>query len=388
VIRILNRIKDAANPEISLYGASDPLDWEDNRKDVTDLIDQLDALSLEYSILTKVPRGKECLFTRMVKSRSNLSVSITSKNKARIQHIEERLNSSFGKQHDMDELLIPAGLDEDFVTVKPSITDGYGTEITPDGAFIIIPAFTSALYPQGHKKIPITGKTDFFPVKKTGRTALLVDYFKPLEGYDLHQNHCHLPVLLDVQVESLILDNGSDELTPPGMRSLKEYFFIFNEKARLQRKKLGLTVLRNLKKQFLSETSFKELPIQTRTLYQKKINTHLDLCEPDKCLAAKLYAVSFFLDAVSVYRMKNPVKVEMMLFFLKNEKESLLKMGPWVEKRSLEELISDPDADVFKILRFYIICLLEGVKTHMADSFLASHPAEYDPMGDIFIRRI
>jgi hypothetical protein len=381
-------MKDAANPEISLYGASDPLDWEDKGKNVADLIGHLKTLSLEYSVLTKVPRGKECLFTHLVKNRSNLSVSITSKNKTRIQRIEEGLNSSFGKQHDMDDLLIPAGIDEDFVTVKPSITDGYGTEITPDGAFIIIPAFTSALYPQGHKKIPITGATNFFPLKKTGRTALLIDYFKPLEGYDLHQNHCHLPVLLDVQVESLILDNGSDELTPPGMRSLKEYFSIFDEKARLQRKKLGPTVLRNLKKQFLSETSFKELPIQTRTLYQKKINTHLDLCEPHKCLAAKLYAVSFFLDAVSAYHMKNPVKVEMMLFFLENEKSVLLKTLPWVGERHLEELISDPDTDVFKILRCCIIRLLEGVETHMVDSFLSSHPAKYDPLGDMFISRI
>ena len=388
VTRILNRMKDASNPEISLYGASDPLDWEDKGKDVGDLIHQLDALSLEYSILTKVPRGKEFLFTRLVKKRSNLSVSITSKNKTRIQSIEKRLNSSFGKQHDLDELLIPAGLDEDFVTVKPSITDGYGTEITPDGAFIIIPAFTSALYPQGHKKIPITGKMDFFPLKKTGRTALPVDYFKPLEGYDLHQNHCHLPVLLDVQVESLILDNGSDELTPPGMRSLKEYFSIFDEKARLQRKKLGPTVLRHLKKQFLSETSFKELPAQTKTVYQKKINSHLDLCKPHKCLAARLYAASFFLEAVSAYGMKNPVKVKMMLYFLKNEKAGLLKtMGPWVGERRLEELISDPDTDVYKILRCYIIRLLEGVETHVVDSFLASRPAEYDPLGDMFIGR-
>jgi hypothetical protein len=288
VTRILNRMKDAANPEICLYGASDPLDWEDKGKDVADLIDQLDALSLEYSVLTKVPRGKEFLFTRLVQNRANLSVSITSKNKARIQRIEEGLNSSFGKQHDLDELLIPAGLDEDFVSVKPSITDGYGTEITPDGAFIIIPAFTSALYPQGHKKIPITGKTDFFPLKKTGRTALPVDYFKPLEGYDLYQNHCYLPVLLDVQVESLILDSGSDELTPPGMRSLKEYFSIFDETARLQREKMTPAVFRSLKQQFLSTGSFGLMPSERKTVYLKKINGHLDLCKPHKCLAAKL----------------------------------------------------------------------------------------------------
>ena len=388
VIRILNRIKDAANPEISLYGASDPLDWEDKGKDVADLIGHLKTLSLEYSVLTKVPRGKEFLFTCLVKNPSDLSVSITSKNKARIEAIDSLKGVAFSKQHDLDELLIPAGLDEDFVSVKPSITDGYGTEITPDGAFIIIPTFTSALYPQGHKKIPITGKTDFFPLKKTGRTALPVDYFKPLEGYDLHQNHCHLPVLLDVQVESLILDNGSDELTPPGMRSLKEYFSIFDEKARLQRKKMTPAIFRSLKQQFLSTGSFDLMPSERKTVYLKKINSHLDLCRPHECLAAKLYAVSFFLNAVSAYQMKNPVKVRMMLFFLQKEKAVLLKTkGPWVGERRLEELISDPGTDAFKVLRFYIIRLLEGLETHRVDSFLASHPAAYDPLGDMFICR-
>nr|NJM03628.1 hypothetical protein [Desulfobacula sp.] len=388
VIRILNRIKDAANPEISLYGASDPLDWEDRGRDVADLIDQLDALSLEYSILTKVPRGKETLFTRLVKNRSNLSVSLTSKNKARIQGIEDRLDSSFSKQHDLDELLIPAGLDEDFVTVKPSITDGYGTEITPDGASIIIPAFTSALHPFGHKKVPVTEKTDFFPLKKTGRTALLVDYFKPLEGYDLHQTLCRLPGLLDVQVESVILDNGSDALTPPGMRSLKEYLSIFDKPARLQRKKMTAAVFRNLKQHFLSKESFNGMPSETKTVYLKKITSHLDLCRPRNCLQAKLHTASFVLDAVSGYQTKNPVKVKIMAFLLKKERESLFKTLPFrVEKSPLNELLSDPDTDSFNILRFYMISLLQGVRLPALAPFLASYPSEYDPVADIFVHR-
>jgi len=221
---------DQDNDDISLYGASDPLDWTENKKTISDIIEYLEKLPLGYSLLTKVPRGKESLLKNLLEINANLSVSITSKNKVRIKKIEQALGKPISKQHDLEELLIPARLDEDFISIKPSITDGYGTEITPDGAFIIIPTFTSALHPFGHKKIRITSATTFFPVKKIGRKALLVDYFKPLEGYDLNKNKYHLDRLLDVQIESIILDNGSDELTPPGMRSLKEYLSIFEEK--------------------------------------------------------------------------------------------------------------------------------------------------------------
>ena len=387
-IRVLNRMADEKNSEVSLYGASDPLDWEDRDKNVADLIGRLNTLQLGYSVLTKVPRGKETLFTRLVQNSSNLSVSITSKNKARIETIDALKGASLSKQHDLDELMIPAGLDEDFVSVKPSITDGYGTEITPDGASIIIPTFTSALHPYGHKKIPINGKTDFFPLKKTGRTALLADYFKPLEGYDLHQTPCHLPGLLDVQVESVILDSGSDALTPPGMRSLKEYLSIFDEPARLQREKMTPAVFRSLKQQFLSPVSFDPTPSERKIVYLKKINSHLDLCRPHKCLSAKLYAASFFLNAVLAYQIKNPVKVKMMAFLLKKEGDILYKLFPSrVDKRPIDELLSGPDTDSFNILRFYMISLLHGLRLPALASFLASYPAEYDPITDMFVHR-
>ena len=133
-------------------------------------------------------------------------------------------------------------------------------------------------------------RTNFFPVKKTGRTALLVDYFKPIEGYDLDKNRYHLDFLLDVQIESIILDNGADELTPPGMRSLKEYLSIFGEKARLQRKKIG---------------------------------RHLELCKKADCLSSKLSAISFFLEFISCYAQKNPTKIKIMRFLLKDEMPQL-----------------------------------------------------------------
>ncbi len=275
--KILILMEENQNDEISLYGASDPLDWEEKKKSlkekgktIADILKYLENLKLQYSILTKVPKGKELLLEKLLRSNANISVSITSKNRHRIKQIEQTIGDSISRQHDLEELLIPARLDEDFISIKPSITDGYGTEITPDGAFIIIPTFTSALHPFGHKKIAITKETIFFPIKKTGRDALLVDYFKPLKGYNLKYETQYLDYLLDVQVESIILDNGSEKLTPPGMRSLKEYLEIFEEKPRLQRKKMTRSVIKRLKKQFVSDTNFKNMPVDSKALYLKK----------------------------------------------------------------------------------------------------------------------
>jgi len=393
ILKILKHMADQGNDEISLYGASDPLDWEQDEKTIFDIIDYLDTLPLEYSLLTKVPKGKESLLKTLLKRHSNLSVSMTSKNKARIKKIEQDFGSPVSKQHDLDELLIPAGLDEDFLTIKPSITDGYGAEITPDGAFIIIPTFTSALHPFGHKKIRVTSETIFFPAKKTGRKALLVDYFKPLDGYDLNKTQSFLTYLLDVQIESIILDNGTDELTPPGMRSLKEYLSIFEENARLQRKKMTSSVVRRLKKQFLLNISFKDLSEKDRNLYKKKISRHLNLCKKETCLLSKLSAVSFFLESISVYVQKNPIKIKIMQFLLKDEIENVfntytkpVKPIKPIAPGLPEELLIDPDIDSFDIFRFYVFCLLNKSDDSAILEFIQTHPSFYDPAADIFVQ--
>ncbi|MBT3386823.1 MAG: hypothetical protein HN417_02695 [Desulfobacula sp.] len=393
VLKILKQMADQGNDEISLYGASDPLDWEENEKTISDIIDYLDTLKLEYSLLTKVPKTKESLLKTLLKKHSNLSVSITSKNKARIKKIEQDFENPISKQHDLEELLIPAGLDEDFVTINPSITDGYGVEVTPDGAFIIIPTFTSALHPFGHKKIQVTSKTNFFPIKKTGRKALLVDYFKPIEGYDLKQKPYYLDYLLDVQIESIILDNGEYELTPPGMRSLKEYLFIFEEKPRIQRKKMTLSVLKRLKRQFVLTTGFKKLSTQNKDLYIKKIKAHLNLCKKANCRSLKLFAISFFLESISNYVLKNPIKTKMMQFLLKDEKKLVFKtLTKKISHASPEDLLISPDIDSFYIFRFYIFSLMnKSNDTNANDTnnsailkFIKAYPSVYDPVADIF----
>ncbi|WP_300465001.1 radical SAM protein [Desulfobacula sp.] len=385
VLTILNHMAEQKNDEVSLYGASDPLDWTADHKTLSDIIDHLGNLSLDYSILTKAPKAKASLLKRLLKTQANLSVSITAKNKARIQRIEGETGIRISKQHDLDALLIPARLDEDFISIKPSITDGYGTEITPDGAFIIIPTFTSALHPFGHKKIPVTKNTRFFPVKKTGRKALLVDYFKPLEVYDLQGKKHHLAGLLDVQIESIILDNGTDQLTPPGMRSLKEYLSIFEENPRLQRKKMTPSVMKRLKKRFLFNTSFKNLSQKTRSLYLKKIHGHLNLCKKKHCLMIKMYVISFFLESIHLYQQHHPVKVRIMQFLLKNEIQTVLPgpANPMVG-RSPEAVLMDPDLDTFHIFRCYLFRLLDHPDEKAILEFIHTYPAAYDPVSDVF----
>ena len=382
------------NDEISLYGASDPLDWEEKNRgskkhktDIKNIIEHFKNLSLEYSILTKVPRGKEFLLKELLKSNANISISITAKNKIRIRKIEHAIEQSISKQHDLEELLIPARLDEDFTSIKPSITDGYGTEITPDGAFIIIPTFTSALHPFGHKKIAITPKTNFFPIKKTGRDALLVDYFKPLQGYNLKNEIQYLDYLLDVQVESIILDNGSEKLIPPGMRCLKEYFEIFEEKPRLQRKKMTRSVIKRLKKQFLSDTNFKNMPVGKKALYLKKINTHSNLCKKNKCHSFNLAAISFFLRAVSDYIQKNPSKTRIMQFLLQDEIKHIFDTHTKLcINTPPENLFNNPEINSFEIFRFYIFNLINQSNDKAVIEFIKTSPSTYDPVADLFIQ--
>lgn len=386
ILTILEQLVIHKNDDISLYGASDPLDWQEDGKTISDVIDAVENFTLQYNILTKIPRGKETTLKTLLKKNANLAVSMTRQNKARIKKIEQDLKQIISKQHDLDELLIPAGLDEDFVTIKPSITDGYGVEITPDSAVVIIPTFTSALHPFGHKKLKITSATTFFPVKKTGRNALLVDYFKPLEGYDLDQKRTHLSNLLDVQIESILLDNGTEELTPPGMRSLKEYLSIFEEKARIQRHKMTPSILRHIKNKELTNTPFKKLSHKNKQIYLKKIQRHFDLCKAEKCRQLKRCAISFFLASISDYVNRNPDKIKIIQFLLKKESQSIVSSyARTLEGRPPETVLVDTHFNAFEIFRFYVFCLLTQSNHHHIISFFTSFPSVYDPVSDLFV---
>jgi hypothetical protein len=183
-----------------------------------------------------------------------------------------------------------------------------------------------------------------------------------------------------------MLDNGTDDLTPPGMRSLKEYLSVFEEPARIQRKKNCLSVIRRFKREALTEIRFSDLPMSKRVVYQKKINAYLNLCRPAGCLQAKLHAISFFLAAVLDYREKNPTKLQIMQFLLKEEmlKSFDTHAGlPW--EVPLDIGLRNSHLDSFELFRFAVFCILDPLKTDFVQKFLSQYPAVYDPLADIFV---
>jgi hypothetical protein len=382
---ILTRLLSIGNIDPALYGASDPLDWEDGSHSLAELLSPF-AGRTRFSLLTKVPRQKHHVLLRLIQQNFELSVSITDRNRDRIAALETYAGICLQKQHDSNDLLIPAGLDEDFTRIKSSITDAYGTEITPEGIFIIIPTFTSALYPMGHKKLPVTRKTKVFPVKKIGRQALLVDYFKPLEVVGEHNIPIHLTRLLDIQVETLLLDNGSMDLSPPGMRNLKEYFTIFEETARHRRKQMTPSILRGLKKQCLPTGRYQDLRNAQKRQYRKKIRAHIDFCKKAVVRQSRIYAASFFLQAVADYLAGQDTRKEIIARLIRQEARDLESRYDSIAcSTTPEQMFSASNQDFFEIFRYYVTAFVFGRHRSDIHRFIHACPAGYDPVLDRFV---
>ncbi len=384
--QIIEQLLRQRNTDTALYGASDPLDWQDGNRTLADLLTPVGSAA-RFSLLTKVPKAGQKVLQTLVHRDIALSVSVTDANRERIIALEKQTGITFAKQHDSDDLLIPAGLDEDFTTVKSSITDAYGTEITPEGAFIIIPTFTCALHPMGHKKVPVTRKTMAFPVKKIGRQALLKDYFKPLEVVGQENTPFYLSKLLDVQVETLLLDNGSMDLSPPGMRNLKEYFTIFQEPARIQRKHMTRSIVSGLKKQFFPHGRYHDLTQEQQRLYRQKIGAHLDFCNKSIVEQSCTCAVSFFLQAARNFLADQEDKKTIIAHLIKPEADRLAhRYGQTARKTDVQHLLSHDTDDFFDWFRFYVTGLVFDRRIQDVNLFIQAHPAAYDPVADRFIK--
>ena len=180
-------------------------------------------------------------------------------------------------------------------------------------------------HPFGHKKLPVTRKTAFFPVKRLCRRALLVDYFKPLEVLGKAEIPFDMSQLLAVQVETLLLDNGSEALSPPGMRSLKEYFSIFEDIPQRQRKKMTRSVMARLKKEVLSSGGYKALSLEEKQVYREKLMAHLEFCDKRLVAESRRCILSFFLSAIFSFAARQPVKGRIISFLNRAETLSLEK---------------------------------------------------------------
>ena len=351
VIKIAENLAKENNKEYALYSASDPLDWQENDKNIQHIIDELSKRKYipAYGLLTKVPKGKEIIFKHLIQQGTDISASITSLNRKRIASLEDELSITIHKQHDTDDLLIPAGRDEDFCTIKSSITDSYGTEITPDGAFIVAPTYTSALNPTGQKRIPIDQDTKFFIKKMVGTKGLKFDYFENLQVIDSENNHYKLDYLLDPQIENLLLDNGDYDVTQPGMISLKEFFDTFKPKAVDKRKDL----LPSVKKRFQKDYTKKE--------YKIKLTEYRNLCDQKYVTELKYKTILNFISSIKQYLKKNNTKRLIIRHLRKNEMALFNKnQTSLCDKAQIEKLIKIPDFDTFKLFNQIVFRLLDN----------------------------
>ena len=122
-----------------------------------------------------------------------------------------------------------------------------------------------------------------------------------------------------------------------------------------------------------------------KCLYLKKIHTHLNLCKKNVCQLSKLNAISYFLESISNYIQKNPVKIKIIQFLLKDEMEKIFGIMNIISKKSFEEILNDSDIDSFDVFRFYVFTLLNKTNDNSIIKFIKACPSNYDPVADLFV---
>ena len=387
--QLITNLFEAGNSDFALYGASDPLNWKSGKRTIVDLVEFMDTKGCRprYGLLTKIPPGTEKIAAVLLASGADMAVSITEKNRKRVAAIEKMVGRQFENQHDEDDLLIPAGLDEDFATIKSSITDNYGTEITPEGAFQIIPTFTSALNLTGQHRTAINRGTIFFLKRKTGRAALPVEYFKPLEALNLNGETIVLDCLLDPQVENILLDGASDNAVCPGMMSLPEFFKSLEERAVLQRKKLIPAVEKRLRQQYPASLENRNSGVKPQDdIFESKLSHYLSSCRLDRMGSHKRYAVSFFLQSMGDYLERHPGERKIILFLRREEVTARATAGHFHNNCEIVSLLERSGNNTFDCFKILLFRMLENSKDNALNQFIKKHPARYDSETGRFVK--
>ncbi len=394
-VDIITQIFQTGNNEFSLYSASDPLDWKHKGRDITDIIKIINnnGYASKFGLLTKIPKGSGKILDNLLKINGDFAVSITDKNRKRVKAFEEKYGKKFSVQHDTGELLIPAGMDEDFTTIKSSITDNLGVEITPEGASIIIPAFTSALNLTGQKRIPVNKRTNFFVKKRVGMDGLTIEYFKPFTAVNFKNQEFTLNRLLAPQIENIMLDSGTDEkCTPPGMTSLKEYFTTFEKKAVAARKKMVPAIIFRLKKEIFNhgnQSHNTEEYKNKEKRFKEKCNDYLDFCRPEKLLEFKKFTFSYFLKSIMDYIKNNPSAGKIVVYLRGKDSKFYMEYHNRIIKQdnnlNFTNMIYHTDISTFDIFQMMMFKLIDNPFDKKINGFIRENPSMYNPVTGRFV---
>ncbi len=384
VKKITKDIFESGNNKFVHYSASDPLDWEDCGKNFSNLLKFMrkNGYKPEYGFLTKIPKGTEQIAEKLLKNGTDMAVSISDINRSRVSRIEKKANKVFLSHHDSNDLLIPAGLDDDFVSIKSSITDSYGTEITPEGAFIIIPTFTSSLNLTGQSRIMINKDTLFFIAGKTGMDGLSVEYFYPLKALDLQGKEIVLPYLLYPQIENLLLDGVVYDAVSPGMMNIHEFFKTFEKEAVKQRKKLVPAVVKTLKEKYYKDRKNSGLNREKAKLLCSNIKNYLDLCNMQKNTVFEKAALSYFLKSIIDYLITNPDKREIVFCLRKQDKKKYdnFFFDSNLSETFIQNKLDKLEITTFDLFNIFILRVLDNPFDKLVNDYIKEHPSVYDPV--------
>ncbi len=389
VKRITKDIFESQNSKFVHYSASDPLDWEDCGKNISDLLMFMkkNGYKSEYGFLTKIPKGTEHIAEKLLENDTDMAVSISDINRSRVGKIEKKVNKKFLSHHDSNDLLIPAGLDDDFVSIKSSITDNYGTEITPEGVFNIIPTFTSPLNLTGQCRIKINKETSFFLIGKTGMDGLCVEYFYPLKALNLQGKEFVLPGLLYPQVENLLLDGVVDAAVSPGMMNVYNFFKTFEKDAVKQRKKLVPAVVKTLKKQYYKNRKGSDSNRENVFLLGRDIKNYLDLCSMEKNNRFKKAALSYFLRSIVDYLIIYPDKREIVSYLRKQDKKKYDKI--FFDLNLSEEFIQNKydklEITTFDLFNIFILRVLNNPLDNLVIDYINRYPSVYNSVKQKYV---
>ncbi len=170
------------------------------------------------------------------------------------------------------------------------------------------------------------------------------------------------------------------------MRSLKEYFSIFEDIPRRQRKKMIPSVIARLKKEGLPKEGYGALAADRKQLYRERLKAHLEFCSRSVVAESKRCALSFFLAAVASFVERHPVKMRIIAFLLREETAMLQKIyGPLAARKPLVSQFSHSQDNPWELFRFYSTSLLIGRQGKSISDFTTSCPSKYDALADRFI---
>jgi hypothetical protein len=205
-----------------------------------------------------------------------------------------------------------------------------------------------------------------------------VEYFKPLKAIDLHGREFMPDNLFEPQIENILLDNGSESLTPPGMTNLQEYFKTYEPDAVKTRKSLLPSVVRGLRKEILFQEKYKEKSRKRRSdHFSQLVRSYSESCRMKKMIQFKKNAFSYYLKSIADYLKTHPVERSIILYLRKKDMDRCEKDRHSVLKkydRSIDSLLDASETNIFDLFQILVFILLENPGSETIRTFIDGNP--------------